>query len=248
MKIRSIAAGSTLALSALVATGASASTAFTFQHGVAGWFGGAETTLSEADPDSVKGADVETSIDASDGGLPSQVLLRFDGLFGAGPGQVATDSIVTSATLTVVVGSAGSGIRFHDMLKPWNEATATWNTMMGGISADGIEASALPWLTIGANDSGANVEEGLLVLDVTEAVRRIQNGSVPGYGWALLPWMPDGTNGIDFYTKEWSTVSERPLLTIVAEPIPEPGTVALMLAGLAGVAGWARRARIARGG
>lgn len=220
----------------LAATASAQTTTFTFQHGVAGYLGGADTTLRAAEPTVALGNEAEAGVDASDGGQPAQALLRFGGVFGNGAGQIGSDLVVTQATLTLTITSAGSGIRFFDMLQPWNEATATWASLGDGVQPDGVEAASTPFLQIGANDGGSNIEEGTLVLDITAALQRQQAGLTPGLGWALLPFLPDGTNGIDFYTREWGTLAERPLLTVVTAPVPEPATLALWLSGMLALA------------
>ena len=231
-------------LAALLATTAAhaQTTTFTFQHGVAGYLGSADTTLRAAEPTVALGSEPEAGVDASDGGQPAQALLRFEGLFGSGAGQIGSERVVTQATLTLTVTSAGSGIRFFEMLQPWNEATATWASLGDGVQADGVEAASTPFLQIGANDGGGNIEAGTLVLDITAALQRQQAGLTAGHGWALLPFMPDGTNGIDFYTREWTTLAERPLLTVVTAPVPEPTTLALWLSGLLAMA-WGLKKR-----
>ena len=204
----------TCALLALCSVPASAAT-LTFQHGSNGYLGGADTTLISNTPDSAFGDSDELSIDASDGGSPNHVLVRFDNLFGTSAGQIGASDLIVSATLTVNVTSDGSGILFHDMLLPWS---------------------------VGANTGDANIEQGSLTLDFTDALRRMQNGTVPGYGWALMPFMPNGTNGIDFPSRDFSLVAERPLLTVEVTPVPEPETYAMLLAGL-GLIGFAARRR-----
>ncbi len=228
----------------LSVSGARAETiVYTFQQGLAGYSGQVDTNIRGEEPDTIGGAAPELSIDASDGGFESQVLLRFDGVFGSGPGQIGADRVVTGATLSFVVTSAGSGIRFHEMLLPWSDATATFNGFGLGVQANGIEAGLAPVQAIGANDGSANIESGTLVVDFTLAMQRAQAGLAPN-GWALLPWLPDGTNGIDVYSAEWDTVAERPLLTITTAPVPEPETWALLGLGLAAV-GWRTRRRLA---
>ncbi|MDY0055622.1 MAG: DNRLRE domain-containing protein [Methyloversatilis sp.] len=229
----------TLILAGTTAT-ASAAT-YTFQQGAGGYYGSMDVTMFSNDPDSSHGYDTEVSIDASDSGSPNHVLLRFDDLFGTSASQIKAGETIVSATLTLQITSAGSGIRFHDMLSDWNSASATWNTMGDGIQTDGVEAAAQPFLVLGANDGEANIEEGTLVLDFTDALRRIQNGSAPGYGWALLPFMPDGTNGVDFYSAESFDPSTRPLLTVEVAAVPEPETYAMLLAGLGLIGLRARR-------
>jgi hypothetical protein len=229
-----------LIAAALLALAAAAQAqTFNFQQGSGGYVGQLDTQLSGADPDAVLGNEPEVSIDASDGGFPSQALLRFEGLFGSGAGQIAADSVITAATLTLNITSAGSGLRLHEMLLPWGN-TSTWNGFGNGLQADGIEVTSTPLLTLGADDSGANIEEGLLVIDVTAALRRAQAGFAP-HGWALLPWLPNGTNGLDFYSAEWVTVAERPLLTVQATPVPEPASALLTALGAAAVLAARRR-------
>jgi hypothetical protein len=235
---------SALTLAVMFAAGAAqANTTLTFQQGVNGYLGTADTTLMSSDNNFAHGTDTAASIDASDGGSPNHVLLRFDDLFGNGAGQIkATDSIV-SATVTLVTDSYGSGLLAHDMLVAWDEATATWNSFGNGIQTDGTEAAAVAFATLGANSGGTNVATDTFSIDVTASLQAAQAGSLPGYGWALMPWMPDGTNGLDFITKEGFLAADRPLLSVEVAPVPEPETYALMLAGLGLVGFAARKAR-----
>jgi hypothetical protein len=225
-----------------LAAGASAAT-LSFQQGMNGYAGTSDTNLREADATGLYGSELEVSIDASDDGGVSQALLRFDGLFGIGAGQIKASDTINSATLTLQITSQGSGISLHHMLVSWNQATATWNSLGNGIQVNGVEAGAAPFLMLGANNSESNVPSGPLVLDFTQALRQQQSGLVPGYGWALLPLLPNGTNGIDFTTAEGFPPNERPLLTVDVTPVPEPGTWALMAAGMAFTLGLARRRR-----
>lgn len=225
---------------ATAATSASAAT-YTFQQDVNGYHGAMDVTLYSSNADFSDGNEQEVSVDASDSGSPNHVLLRFDGLFGDGTGQIKAGEQIVSATLTLEITSAGSGIMFHDMLVDWNPASATWNSFGEGIQTDGIEATAQPFLALGADNGDKNIESGVLVLDFTEALRRMQDGSVPGYGWALLPFMPNGTNGVDFYSAEGFDPTTRPLLTVEVAAVPEPGTWAMLAAGLALIGAVARR-------
>lgn len=232
----------TLVALALAATTATASAAtYTFQQDVNGYYGAMDVTLYSAYPDSSNGYEQEVSIDASDSGSPNHVLLRFDELFGSAASQIKAGETIVSATLTLEITSAGSGILFYDMLTDWNSASATWNSLGDGVQTDGIMAAATPFLTLGANNGDSNIGEGTLVLDFTDALRRIQDGSVPGYGWALLPFMPSGTNGVDFYSAEGYDLATRPLLTVEVAAVPEPGTWAMLAAGLGLIGLRARR-------
>ena len=230
------------AIVALTASAAHATTTLGFQQGVAGYAGAQDTMVRSADAGGNYGAFDFISVDGDDGspGLqPNHGLLRFDGVFGAAAGQVRPGDTIVSATITLNVTNPGSGFALHDLLVDWSQATATWAGFGGGVQADGLEAAITPILTLGANDSAENVPTGLLVLDVTASLQAVQAGTLPGFGWALLPFT-NGTNGIDFDTAESFFESGRPLLSVEVIPVPETGTLAMMLAGLAFTAGLRR--------
>jgi hypothetical protein len=235
-----------LATAGVLVAGASAAQTYTFQQGLNGYAGTRDTMLAQSEPALALGGQDFVSIDASDGGLPNHGLLAFGGLFGTGAGQIKPTESIVSARLQLQIDSAGSGFTLHNMLIDWSEATATWNSFGGGIQANGIEAETTPFLSLGGNNGDSNVSEGLLTLDVTASLRRVQAGSVPGYGWAFLPFMPDGTNGVDFFSREYFATADRPRLIVEVTPVPEPQTWLLLIAGLAGATAMARRARPAR--
>ncbi|MGH8636448.1 MAG: PEP-CTERM sorting domain-containing protein [Burkholderiales bacterium] len=79
---------------------------------------------------------------------------------------------------------------------------------------------------------------------MTASLQAVRSGALPGYGWALLPFMPNGTNGVDFVSSELLPVDLRPLLTVEVAPVPEPETYALLLlAGLTLVGAAHRRSK-----
>ena len=81
------------------------------------------------------GQDLDVRVDQSQGATtaPSQALLKFADLFGAGTGQVPVGSKVFDAFLTLNVTNAASGadIRLFRMLKDWEQVNATWNRSAG---------------------------------------------------------------------------------------------------------------------
>lgn len=235
----------TLVLAAVLAAAlpSHAADTLSFQQGLAGYTGTQDTMLRSADVNDSYGSEDYVSVDGDDGspGLkPNQGLLRFDDLFGAAAGQIHAGDTIVSATLTLQVFNPGSGMSLHDMLAPWSGAS-TWNSLGNGVQANGMEAALAPVWTGGANDGAENIGTGALVIDVTSSLLAMQGGATH-YGWALLPFV-NGTNGIDFNASEYFMQAERPLLTVEIMPVPEPGSVALMLAGL-GLVGTSLRRRM----
>jgi len=202
----------------------------TFQEGVSGYTGTQDTGLAFGTPGTSQGS--ATSINVGSTGTPpggfypvgtpeptptgpAQGLVRFDNIFGDGIGKIAPGMKVTSAELTLVTESGGSGWNVHPMLTGWNESS-TWNSMNGGIQADGIEAAATAEGSIGANNSLLNVMPGRWNFDVSDSVKAWQEGQA-NYGWALLPHMPDGSSTIAIASSENIGTCNRPILTVTVE-------------------------------
>lgn len=240
----------------LLSTGMAQAVTLSFQNGVDGYAGTQDTMVRSNETASGSGQSSSgdsrnlnfgsldfLSVDGDDGSpgsKPNHVLIRFDDLFGTGLGQIGADDTIESATLTLQVFDVGSGFRVHDVLLNWAENTATWNSVGNGVQADGVDAATAVLASFGANNSSGNVPTGTLTIDVTSSLQAAQSGTLPGNGWVLLPYT-SGTNGVDIRSSEYATLAERPRLTVEVTPVPEPAGVAMMLAGLLGLAGIARR-------
>ncbi len=250
MTVRNLLIASAL-LAALPAT-ASADT-LVFQQGLNGYAGTQDTMVrsneTAGDGDS-RGTNFGLldyiSVDGDDGSpgaKPNQGLIRFDNLFGSAAGQIKAGDTIVSAVLNVYIDNPGSGFTMYDMLTDWSQGAITWNSIGigNGIQANGIEAGATPVFTIGANNGSENVATGWLSINLTASLQAAQAGTVPGYGWAMIPFAA-GSNGIDFYTSEYFAQSFRPQLSVEVLAVPEPETWAMLLAGL-GLIGFAARRR-----
>jgi hypothetical protein len=177
----------------------------TFQQGVNGYTGTADTDLNATEPDRVQGNDTAVLVDQN---APiAYGLIRFDNIFGTGPGQVPPTATITSATLTFVTSNVGDPIFGFRLLVPFDEATSTYNTMVNGVSiADGelFETSdfTLQGTAVGEVDT----------VDVTATVQGWFAGTFPNHGWGMTNSVGDGWQ---FNSSEAATVANRPVLTIV---------------------------------
>ena len=177
-----------------------------FQSGVGGYDGTVDIELWALAPTTVLDTNPNATSDANNDGGESQVLLRFEGVVGQGPGRVPPGSAVHSATLFVSAFDQGDTVHVHRMHVPW-QRQATWATLVAGITADGNEASrhreSFTFGKIAANSS-------TIPFDVTDSVQAWVNGA-PNHGWVFIN---TGGNGWDFYTSEFDDIKQRPRLVV----------------------------------
>ncbi len=159
-----------------------------FQQGDANGYAGTQDAgiHSGTGVDTPAGGDAVINVDGDDGGI-RQALLRFDNIFGTAVGQIPPGAVITSATLTLNQTDNGNPANLHRLLVNWDQSTATWNSLSGGLSADGVEAAS----TADAASPGLNGVVGPITIDVTTSVRAWAAGQ-PNYGWAILPGGGDG--------------------------------------------------------
>jgi hypothetical protein len=172
-----------------------------FRQNVNGYAGTHDTELRGAAADTAQGLAVGITVDTADGGGISYGLLRFDNIFGSNPGQVPIGAEIVGATLTIehtVANANGNPVELHRMYLPWDAATATYNSMVNGIQADGTEASMEVDSII---DSTGRTVPFTITADVTPSLIDWAN-SQPNYGWAFIP---TGTDGYRFDTSESTT-------------------------------------------
>jgi hypothetical protein len=155
-------------------------------------------------------------------------LLRFDNLFGTGPGQIPPGATVTSAKLYLQTTNWGNDIRVHRMRVPWS-GTSTWNDL--GSPNDGVSTNAggdavtTPEFTFATVAVGTTVE-----LNVLASLNFWATNGGPNYGWALIDTGDDGyqfnsSEAVDPVSRPQLVVSFTPQTTatpleIVAQPAP----------------------------
>jgi hypothetical protein len=132
---------------------------YSFQQVVNGYTAAVDAGIDQGEPTTRLGAAPSLSVDlgsASSGVTSvSAMLLRFDEVFGSGPGKVPFTASITKATLTLSVNDAGSGFQLFDMLSAWTDGI-TWDSSFGtsGFPAPSVGAASTP-VTSAGNDSNA---------------------------------------------------------------------------------------------
>ena len=172
----------------------------TFQNGVNGYFGTADSTLDSRQPIDPAGFDASIVVSqeieeaaTATASRPSQGLLRFDDLFGGAANQVPLGAKIFNAFVTVNVVSPSSGdaqIRFFRMLNAWDEASATWADPQGalgsgiasGVTPDGVEAASVVDALVGAPGAAGLVDVALNV----DTIQAWANGTLQNLGWSII--------------------------------------------------------------
>lgn len=213
-----------------------------FRNGANNYAGTKDTYLSAIAPTTNYGETAYSWADGDEdtgisGAQFAQGLLRFDGVFGDAPGTtIPAGAMIDAATLTLHTSVASNAqtnsvMRLFRLLQPWEE-NSTFNSMIAGITADGLEA------ILAANGTVSPTAQGsLMTFDVTESLAAWAQGA-PNYGWVVLP---GGTDGWRYDTSEAAALTNRPLLEVSFRfdpdrfpewtTVPEPaGAGALVLA------------------
>ena len=191
-------------------TPAPGKTTVTVQNGVNGYAGTIDVEIWAVSPNTCLEGNPSASSDADNDGGESQVLIRFESIVGDRPGQVPPHSAVHSAKLVVSAFDEGNPVHLHRMLVPWKR-TATWNGLVAGVTADGLEASKkVDSFTFGKISASTSA----IPFQVTDTVQAWVNGEA-NFGWVFIN---TGTNGWDFYTSEFEEVKQRPRLIVEFTP------------------------------
>jgi tartrate-resistant acid phosphatase type 5 len=184
----------------------------TFQQSTNGYASTADTQIQSYAPDTSFGTVTSVTVDSDEPpgtGQDSQALLRFDSIFGAGPGQVPSGSQIVSAKLELTVIDPGNTVNLHRLLRNWSDAD-TWNSLGAGVQNDGVEALAT------ADASLTPAATGLYSIDVTASLSVWASNPSGNFGWAFLP---TGNDGVDFDTSEGSVA---PRLVVNYNPPANP--------------------------
>lgn len=176
-----------------------------FRDGVNSYAGTVDTYLRNTQPSTPQGASatLEWDTDEGTGGGPQFTLIRFDDIFGAGPGQIPPGVFITSATLSYTVFDPGDASDVNEAAVAWDE-TATFNDYGGepGVQADEYGTFV---------DSAVGNPNGTYSIDVTTSITNWLSNPAANRGWIFRPL---GSDGVDLRSSDHATIAERPILSV----------------------------------
>lgn len=135
-------------------------------------------------------------------------LLKFDNIENAFTDNTAVT--VTSAGMDIEINSEGQGMRIYKFLASWTEATtySSGGSIFAGGLGYSLSAMSVPTVVVDANNFTGAIS---IELDASTVQEWINNPSV-NHGMFFIG--DHGTDGLQFRSSEWSTVTQRPKLTI----------------------------------
>ncbi len=194
----------------------------TFRAGLNGYSAVQDTMLAQNDPTANNAAthdlNVDKDLSSATGDQVGQALVRFDALFGSAAGQIPSGATIHSAKLILSTPANGTGtdydsndtMRAHRMIVDWAD-TATWDSLVGGVSTDGVEAVAASSFSL-----VPDVDGGPAIFDVTADIEAFKAGTAQNRGWLLRASSTGTGDGWTMKSSETaSDVTLRPTLEIV---------------------------------
>ena len=213
----------------------------TFQQGVGGYTGAVDHNVRAIGSSSAEDfwVDYPTVLGGTGtGDTHDSVLLKFDGLFGLGSGQIPLGARIKSATLQMVGGAntnrAGNGAAVHAMTQAWNN-TLTYAGFSSSMYSPTGTASLGGTLIDNSSNALFNGSSTLVNIDVKSDLQNWSNGGTNN-GWALLPYL-NGTNGTSFRSNNAADLTMRPVLKVEYDTAPFNANVTKFQNGLGGYAG-----------
>ena len=191
----------------------------TFEEGTGGYSGTHDTYLNQASPNTNFGGSTILVVDDASGSNEQQILIKFDNIFGNGPGQIPYGSTITSATLQFYVShtDALDAVEIYQMHSSWDESS-TWNSLSGGVSLNGVEAGFVPLAVLGTGGSGSQQFTGL-----ASSVQAWSDGTANN-GWVIATALSSADDW-NVYSSEHPTVGARPILSVTYTAPPSPPVV-----------------------
>ncbi len=190
-------------------------------HGYGRYTGEADIELREANPNTAfpgGNAGNNMVIDWPDAGSAntSEVLMRFDNIFGSGPGQIPSDAVIAEALLTFHINSdSGDGSPLYRMLIDWDPTNSTWSSFGAGINI-GSQSQPTAESVWGLPDGSATTFTNDCTISVLADVNAWLRGDA-NHGWVMPGWNGN-TDGTGFSPSEEANISWRPELRVLWLP------------------------------
>lgn len=172
-------------------------------------------------------------------------------------GQIPQNAVITSATLSVWVYQlldfdsndwVDIGPYRVGQYRDWVETQATWNVFKGSSYWSSPGCEYVPYDRAANPDSTIRFYQSSAVnryydWNVTASVQAWYAGTAANNGWLMRIAANDGSGGegISFYSKEYSSISYRPYLTINYTIIPEPSGLLALCTGVLGLLAMRRK-------
>jgi hypothetical protein len=201
---------------AVAPTPAHGQTVYTFRQGLDGYTGAVDTHIRASAPDEGNGASeslVWNTDDPTGSTLDTFALLRFDDIFGAGPGQIPPGSVITSATLRYHLFDGASVGALHEVTTDW-AGTTTFNTFG---ATPGVQSTDYDTSTI-ASPPGTGAAQSL---NVTETLVAWSDDPTSNRGWLFRP-SNRFTSGFMRSSDYLADPALRPTLTVVVNDTGAP--------------------------
>jgi hypothetical protein len=193
-------------------------------YGYGTYSGEADTQLRQADPNTPypSGNPTGLFIDWPDAGVQNafHVLLRFENIFGNGPGQVPTNAVIVAADLFLNATDTGDASPLYRMLMPWDATNETWTSIGNGVDQDDIESRSTYDSAFGLSNGDASTTVGIINFSVMPDIQVWQSGTA-NYGWVMPGWIGN-TDGTGFSPGEAGNISDRPRLRVLWLPAGTP--------------------------
>ena len=196
-------------------------TTATFRKDLNGYLGVQDTMIWQDTPATNNAATANITADRDTnntlaGNQEGQVLVKFENLFGAASGQIPANALIQSAKLLLstplnTTGTAYESIdifRIHRMLINWSD-TATWNSLIGGVSIDNVEAQSVATFSL-----VPYVDGGPAIFDVTSDIELFRAGA-ENWGWVVRAASSGIGDGWTMKSSETSSQSLRPTLEVI---------------------------------
>jgi len=183
------------------------------QDGDSNSYSGTEDTyIISGTPNDNYGTELDLTVDSSNPqGYIERSLVKFNNVMGFGENKVPYDSTISSATLRLTVYDTGDNPNFYEILENWTEDDATYiyRTDSDLWSSEGVAGS--PSITTTSIGSMSTATTGTKSLSVTNTVGKWANRTISNNGFAVHPL---ASGGVKFRSRGYSTVGDRPRLTV----------------------------------